>query len=133
MRAFGRVLATMLIVSLGLFLMPSTGNIPTVGKRGAVPYGTAPQLAGDARELISLASAKEEELVYLLSLQDENGIIAQTPGHMISIPYFSNLAAMAMLGDPRGHAPVLSYMNWYVTHLNRPDKYNVTGTMYDWK
>ncbi|MBT9133478.1 MAG: hypothetical protein DDT38_00199 [Firmicutes bacterium] len=133
MRAFGRVLATMLIVSLGLFLMPSTGNIPTVGKRGAVPYGTAPQLAGDARELISLASAKEEELVYLLSLQDENGIIAQTPGHMISIPYFSNLAAIAMLGDPRGHAPVLSYMNWYVTHLNRPDKYNVTGTMYDWK
>ncbi|MBS3937543.1 MAG: hypothetical protein KGZ50_03065 [Peptococcaceae bacterium] len=134
MRALGLMLATMLIVSLGLFLLPSTGNIPTVSKREAVPYGTALQLAGDARGLISLASAKEEEeLVYLLSLQDANGIIAQTPEHMISIPYFSNLAAIAMVGDPRGHAPVLSYMNWYVTHLNRPDKYNVTGTMYDWK
>ncbi|MBT9176961.1 MAG: hypothetical protein DDT20_01287 [Firmicutes bacterium] len=89
MRAFGRVLAlTILVLSLGFFLMPSTGNIPTVSKREAGPYGTTQQLAGDARELINLAGAKEEELVYLLSLQDANGIIAQTPEHMISIPYF---------------------------------------------
>ncbi len=134
MRALGRLLAlTLVVLSLVLLHMPSTGHMPATSKRETAPYGTALRLAGDEHESRSLAGAEEEELVYLLSLQDANGIIAQTPERVISIPYFSNVAAIAMLGDPRGHVPVQNYMNWYITHLNRPDKYDFTGTMYDWK
>lgn len=95
-----------------------------------------PEITGFVRDeglLANLVKISEEELLYLLSLQDNNGIIAQTPERMHSIPYFSNMAAMALLSDPRGHEPVRKYMEWYIAHLNRPDKYNFTGTMYDWK
>ncbi|MBS3873015.1 MAG: hypothetical protein KGZ92_06620 [Firmicutes bacterium] len=94
-----------------------------------------PEIALFARDeslLASLVQISEDELLYLLSLQDDNGIIAQTPERLHSIPYFSNMAAMALLSDPRGHEPVRKYMAWYIAHLNRPDKYNFTGTMYDW-
>ena len=140
MRARGRRLAlTLLILSLALVQLSHTGDIPAVSKRTAVP--AVPQRAAlqaiegiaDGRVLFDWSRIEEEEFNYLLSLQDQNGIIAQTPEHILSIPYFSNLAAMAILGDPRGHVPVQNYMDWYVTHLNRPDKYNLSGTMYDWK
>jgi len=87
----------------------------------------------DAHNLTKLLSVSEEEFEYLLSLQDENGLIAQTPDLDHSIPYFSNMAALALLGDQRGHEPVRLYMDWYLQHINKPDKLNMHGTMYDYR
>ncbi|MDP3486854.1 MAG: hypothetical protein Q8S19_02835 [Bacillota bacterium] len=87
----------------------------------------------DEFSLAKLVSVSEDEFEYLLSLQDDNGIIAQTPSKDHSIPYFSNMAALAMLSNPRGYEPVKRYMEWYISHINKPDKYNVHGTMYDYK
>lgn len=91
-----------------------------------------PDFVRDERELTELMSVTGEELVYLLSLQDDNGMLAQTPHLDHSIPYFSNMAALAMLSDERGHEPVRRYMDWYVLNINRPDRYGMVGTMYDW-
>jgi len=134
----------LLILVLGLLQASHTGHVPAVDIREALPAvplraasseDASPAAEGDLSERMVLdwAQVEEEEFSFLLSLQDENGIIAQTPKHLLSIPYFSNLAAIALLGDPRGHLPVRRYMDWYIAHLNRPDKYNLSGTMYDWK
>lgn len=48
------------------------------------------------------------------------------------IPYFSNIASLALLEDPTKLSQVKKYLIWYVTHLNRPDKHGVNGTIYDY-
>lgn len=128
-------LLTLLALILGLGQGLNRGSIGALERRTAPEHLTTamPTSVIDEQDRVAFAQKKEEELLYLLSLQDTNGIIAQTPDHMLSIPYFSNLAATAMLSDPRGLVPVRHYMNWYIGHLNRPDKYGVLGTMYDWK
>jgi len=83
-------------------------------------------------DLADLVQITDEQFTYLLSLQDETGIIAQTPAQRKSIPYFSNMAALAMLARAEGHAPVRRYLEWYVQHINLPDKYRLLGTIYDY-
>jgi hypothetical protein len=46
------------------------------------------------------------------------------------VPYFVNLVAMDVL--PQDPERVKRYMEWYLTHLNYPDKYGLTGTIYDY-
>ncbi len=47
-------------------------------------------------------------------------------------PYYSNLAAIGLLKDPDRYVQVENWMRWYIGHLNRTDKWNVGGTMYDY-
>jgi hypothetical protein len=47
-----------------------------------------------------------------------------------AVPYFLNLTAMDLLSsDPE---KVKNYIRWYLDHLNYPDKYGLTGTIYDY-
>lgn len=45
------------------------------------------------------------------------------------VPYFANLAAINLL--PYNPEKVKNYIKWYLEHLNYPDKYGLTGTIYD--
>jgi hypothetical protein len=47
-------------------------------------------------------------------------------------PYFSNLAAIGMTKSPGNYQQVQNWMQWYVNHLNWPDKWGVYGTTYDY-
>ncbi len=47
-------------------------------------------------------------------------------------PYFANLSAIGWTLDPTKHADVLAWMQWYIKHLNWPDKYGLYGTTYDY-
>lgn len=48
-------------------------------------------------------------------------------------PYEANLAARALLvAGPRYVPMVRDYVGWYLRHLNRPDRYGVAGTVYDY-
>lgn len=47
-------------------------------------------------------------------------------------PYFANLSAIGWVLDPTKHADVLHWMQWYINHLNWPDKYGLYGTTYDY-
>lgn len=46
--------------------------------------------------------------------------------------YYANLAAIGMVKDPTRYVQVENWMRWYIAHLNRSDKWNLGGTMYDY-
>jgi len=47
-------------------------------------------------------------------------------------PYFANLAAIGMTKDPNRMPQVTAWINWYINHLNWPDKWGLYGTTYNW-
>src|SRR5436305_3593571 len=47
-------------------------------------------------------------------------------------PYYSNLAAIGLTKDPGSHGIVQRWMQWYISHLNWPDKWGLYGTTYDY-
>ncbi len=87
---------------------------------------------GGLPALPSLANLPREQRKYLLSLQDASGAIAQTPSQQQVIPYFSNMAALAMLSFRDGRVAVRQYLEWYVTHINERDRFGLKGTIYDY-
>lgn len=48
------------------------------------------------------------------------------------IPYYSNLAAIGLTRDPDSYGIVQRWMEWYINHLNWPDKWGLNGTTYDY-
>ena len=68
---------------------------------------------------------------YLLkSTASVEGAILFTPQAIM--PYFSNMAAIGMTKDPNRMPQVVAWMNWYINHLNWPDKWGLYGTTYDY-
>lgn len=47
-------------------------------------------------------------------------------------PYITNILALDMLRKDTGLKDVREYIRWYIAHLNYPDKYKLTGTIYDY-
>ncbi|HWC19827.1 MAG TPA: hypothetical protein VG498_22630, partial [Terriglobales bacterium] len=47
-------------------------------------------------------------------------------------PYYANLAAIGLTHDPNSYGTVQRWMQWYINHLNWPDKWGLYGTMYDY-
>jgi hypothetical protein len=47
-------------------------------------------------------------------------------------PYYANIAAIGMTKDPNRMPQVVGWINWYVNHLNWPDKWGLYGTTYDY-
>ncbi len=47
-------------------------------------------------------------------------------------PYYSNLAAMGLVKDSARYVQVENWMRWYISHLNRTDRWGLGGTMYDY-
>lgn len=47
-------------------------------------------------------------------------------------PYITNILAIDMLRNNIGLKDVREYIRWYISHLNYPDKYKLTGTIYDY-
>jgi len=47
-------------------------------------------------------------------------------------PYYSNLAAIGLTRDPGSYGIVQRWMQWYINHLNWPDKWGFYGTTYDY-
>ena len=65
-----------------------------------------------------------------ISQFSQDGAILFTPQEIM--PYFSNLAAIGMTKDPNRMPQVVAWMNWYINHLNWPDKWGLYGTVYDY-
>jgi len=92
---------------------------------GSQPCNGPPKAEAYSLEVRSTQS----ELSWLLSTQRDDGAIALDDTHQRVVPYFSNLAALALLDE---HAPeVLRYLEWYLARLNRPDRFGLHGTVYD--
>jgi len=52
---------------------------------------------------------------------------------VIIIPYSINLMAIDLLKKGSSPSKVKTYILWYLDHLNYPDKYGLTGSMYDYR
>jgi hypothetical protein len=68
---------------------------------------------------------------------DGSGAIAEStvlgPGKVSLHPYEANIGARAMVAaGPRYLPMVKHYIQWYLSHLNRPDQHGVYGTVYDY-
>lgn len=48
-------------------------------------------------------------------------------------PYIVNLMALDLLNDTSFRNLVRAYIGWYLDHLNYPDKYGATGSIYDYR
>jgi hypothetical protein len=59
-----------------------------------------------------------------------DGALLYTPQQID--PYFSNIAAIGMTKDPNRMPQVVAWMNWYINHLNWPDKWGLYGTTYNY-
>jgi hypothetical protein len=59
-----------------------------------------------------------------------DGAILYTP--QMIMPYYSNLAAIGLTKTPAYYSNVKSWMQWYLNHLNWPDKWGIYGTVYDY-
>lgn len=48
------------------------------------------------------------------------------------VPYSMNLFSLYTLYHQKNTQKVKEYINWYFNHLNYPDKYGITGSIYDY-
>src|SRR5208337_3394273 len=62
------------------------------------------------------------------SLSD--GAILYTSAEIV--PYYSNLAAIGLAKTPAHYPQVKAWMEWYMRHLNYPDKWGLYCTVYDY-
>jgi hypothetical protein len=83
-----------------------------------------------------------EEAGWIIAAQlscagDGDGAIAEAritgPGPVSVHPYEANIAARGLLAAGPDTVPaVRRYLQWYLQHLNRPDRSGVVGTVYDY-
>jgi hypothetical protein len=59
-----------------------------------------------------------------------DGAILFTPTKIV--PYYSNLAAIGLTRNKAYYPQVKAWMQWYISHLNYPDKWGLYCTMYDY-
>ncbi len=59
-----------------------------------------------------------------------DGALLYTPQEID--PYFANIAAIGLTKDPNHMPEVVAWMNWYINHLNWPDKWGLYGTTYNY-
>lgn len=55
-----------------------------------------------------------------------------TQSKTVIVPYFVNLMAIDLLKQHSHYETVKLYIEWYLSHLNYPDKYGLTGSIYDY-
>lgn len=48
-------------------------------------------------------------------------------------PYMTSLMAMELASDNKNLPKVKNYLEWYLSRLNYPDKFGLTGTIYDFE
>lgn len=100
------------------------------------PPFTPERIASASEPLVKLDAPSigeeiERETRWLLACQMRDGAIAQTPLGEKVVPYFANIAAKTLVDIDPGRAR--RYMEWYLGHLNRPDRFGLAGTVYDYE
>lgn len=105
---------------------------------GAAAGGGAPADAVARREEArketleeALEEAMSRQAKWLLACRTASGTFAVFPGADLIIPYFANQAAWSLL--PEYPQEVKAHLEWYLGHLNRPDRWGLTGTVYDYR
>ncbi len=73
------------------------------------------------------------EAEWILSQQLPGGaVVTAYPGQPKIVPYFAHLGLYGLAAWGLSLPRVRAYLDWYLSHLERPDRYGVTGTVYDY-
>ena len=67
---------------------------------------------------------------WVAQFSQPDGALLYTPQTLN--PYYANIAAIGMTKDPNRMPQVVNWINWYINHLNWPDKWGLYGTTYDY-
>ncbi|MGI9952423.1 hypothetical protein V3F56_08675 [Moorellaceae bacterium AZ2] len=59
-------------------------------------------------------------------------IVTRYPGRPRIVPYFAHLALYGVVATGNYGDRVRAYLEWYVAHLERPDRFGLYGTVYDY-
>ena len=110
-------------------------SIPGEPRYWGPPF-TPERVASATEPLVTLEAPSIEEEIdretcWLIACQMPDGAIAQTPLGEKVVPYFANFAAKTLVDIDPGRAR--RYMQWYLAHLNRPDRFGLAGTVYDYE
>lgn len=87
----------------------------------------------DKEQLAQLLQAEQHWLA--TEAQLPSGAI--TTGSTRIVPYFSNIGAFGLVTtvpqvNPEATQATRSWLDWFVAHLNRPDRFGLNGTIYDY-
>ena len=73
------------------------------------------------------------EAEWILSQQLPGGaMVTAYPGQPKIVPYFAHLGLYGLAAWGLSLPRVRVYLDWYLAHLERPDCYGITGTVYDY-
>lgn len=122
-------MAYMVVLKSVFPLEVATQTAPAAAS-GMTP-GAAPEAEGPAVGTALPPATLDSQAPYKLLLANvlPSGAIKVKPDDDRIIPYFANLAAMALLPDRP--LDVRDYLQWYLAHLNRPDRFGLYATIYD--
>ncbi|MEW6547016.1 MAG: hypothetical protein AB1446_08875 [Bacillota bacterium] len=110
---------------------------PGVYQRGVGPVpsgvneGGSPVAVGATDIGAGLERLVSQQTEWLLACRTPGGTFAVAPASDLIIPYFANQAAWSLLPEYPGE--VRAHLDWYLSHLNRPDRWGLVGTAYDYR
>lgn len=100
-----------------------------------LPYGDSPAVVAVPGVTPDTGSRLEQlafqQTEWLLACRTASGTFAVAPGADLVIPYFANQAAWSLL--PEHPQEAKAHLEWYLGHLNRPDRFGLSGTVYDYR
>jgi len=75
----------------------------------------------------------QQEAAWLLTQQLPGGaVFTAYPGQLKIVPYFANLALYGLAAWGCYLDRVRDYLDWYLAHLEVPDRYGIKGSVYDY-
>lgn len=75
---------------------------------------------------------KEGDWIIKSCQLSSGAIVTPYPRGKMIVPYYANLAAFGLARDSAYSGPILKYLSWYFAHLEKPDRWGVYGTVYDY-
>ncbi|MDN5345303.1 MAG: hypothetical protein PWQ18_1417 [Clostridia bacterium] len=74
-----------------------------------------------------------QEADWILTQQLPSGaVVTAYPGQPKIVPYFAHLALYGLAAWGLNPQRIRAYLDWYLGHLEKPDRYGITGTVYDY-
>ncbi len=106
-----------------------TSQAWTLARPGDATVGTA--AGGASQDGVGWWAEPQSPYGLLLASQLPSGAFRVKPDDSRIVPYFANIAAIALV--ERRPLDVRAYLEWYLGHLNRPDRWGLLGTIYDYE
>ena len=104
-------------------------NMQAWDNTGAVYIKTMSIMVGSSTSNSKYQNNLTAASKWVAQFSQADGALLYTPQALN--PYYANIAAIGMTKDPNRMPQVVNWIDWYINHLNWPDKWGLYGTTYD--